>query len=289
MRRGPEPDPEQQRRQTRANELMLGVAALLLGEARRVGAFLTEDAELGAQLARIDVHLDDDGRVVLQDDEIAARPTADYVVEVSRPEEGRVDLACRYGSHSLSARLGIDGVLDHQMSGVGISFDDAEQKVELSTEEQEVMRLANANIEGDRAGARDHFQGGEFVRAFAVTPQPASVIQILAVELYRDGLIVCYAYDDPVEVGPMLPFEFYERAGIEPPIDDLIAEAKSEGGNLAPNVAVSDDVGTDYRGAFGGSGGVQTVQGETCFTPAVPAEAKLLEISTYAGTVSVEL
>lgn len=288
MRRAPEPDPEQQRRQARANELMLGVAALLLGEARRIGAFLTEDAELVAQLARIEDHLDDDARVVLQADETAAPPTADYMVEVGRPEEGRIDLTCRYGSHSLSARLGIEGVLDHQMSGVGISFDDAEQTVELSTEEQEVMQLASASIEGDRADARDHFQGGEFVRALAVARQPASVIQILAVELYGDGLIVCYAYDDPVDVGPMLPFEFYERAGVEPPIDDLIAEAKSEGGNLAPNVAVTDDLGTVYRGAGEGSGGVQTVQGATSFTPAVPAEARWLEISTYAGTVLVE-
>lgn len=289
MRRRFEPDPEQQRRQARANELMLGVAAMLLGQARRMGAFSAAEAELSVQLARIEADLGDDVRVSLGSDDTAERPTADYVVEVSRPEGDHVNVSCRYGSHSLSARLKIDGVLDQQMSGVGISVDNAEQRVELPTEEQEVMRLASASFLDERAGGVPYFKGADFVRAVAVEPQPGSVIQILAVELYADGFIVCYAYDDPVDVEPAIPFEFYERAGREPPIDELIAEAKAEAGNLAPNVTVTDNLGTVYRGSDGGSGGVQTVQGETRFTPAVPAGTKRLEISTYAGSVLIDL
>lgn len=126
------------------------------------------------------------------------------------------------------------------------------------------------------------------MRALAAPAQPAAAVRILAVELFGDGLIVHYAYDDPVDVG-VIPLSFYGRAGMEPPIERLLSEASEAGGNLEPLITVADDLGTVYRQSGGGGGGVQTVRGADQFVPTVPAAANRLLISTYAGTVAVEL
>jgi hypothetical protein len=129
----------------------------------------------------------------------------------------------------------------------------------------------------------------EFERALAIGHQPDAAVQILAVELYGDGVIVRHSYNDPVEVRPRLPLHYYELAGAEPPIEELLAEARAEGGNPAPNVSLSDDLGTTYFVSGSHEGGVQVMHGESRFTPGVPAAAKRLEISTYAGTITVDL
>jgi hypothetical protein len=69
----------------------------------------------------------------------------------------------------------------------------------------------------------------------------------------------------------------------------MLAEARAEGGNLAPNISVSDDVGTAYVHSGSAEGGVQVIHGGTRFTPGVPADAKRLVVSSYAGTIAVDL
>jgi hypothetical protein len=282
-------DPEQQGRQAKANEPKLAVAARLLGEARLAGEFPTEDGALAAFAARIAPELEPDEHIVVPGDEEIEWPRADYKVEIDQPEPDSVGISCRYGSHSIFGRLRIDGVLDEGGFGVGVSFDDPAQRVELSPVEQEVLNLAFAEKKEAGGGERPVFVGAEFVRALAVAPQSGAAVQILAVELYDDGLLVSFTYDDPVDVWTPVPLEYYELAGVEPPIDALLAEARAQGGNLAPNVSVRDDLGTRYVWSGGGRGGVRVVHGETNFTPAVPAAATRLVVSSYAGTVEVDL
>jgi hypothetical protein len=230
-----------------------------------------------------DEHVTEDGEGWLE------LPRSDYKVVIGEPEDDEIRLSCRYGRHSIGGRLRIDGVFDEVGYGVGVGLDDPEQRVERSPLEEEVMSraLARMNEEGGRDQAA--FFGEEFLRALAVRPQPGAAAQILAVDLYGDGLVIHHTYDDPVEVRPMIPLVFYELAEVEPPLEELLAEAEAEGGNLAPNISVTDDLGTRYVNAGGGEGRVEVAHGETYFTPAVPAAATRLVVSSYAGTVEVDL
>jgi hypothetical protein len=288
-----EPDPEQQRRQSHANVLMLSVGARLLASARIEGGFRPEE-EMSALLEGIRSGLQADEHLTMAEDDWADLPRRDYKVLLGDPEPDAIGLSCHYGSHSLFARLRIDGVLDHQGHGMGIGFHDPEQRVELTAEEQEVMRLA---FESDQveAGAeeptrpRERFDGTELHRVLPVPRQQGSPVQILAVELYDDGVVVCFAYDDPVDVELNIPLEFYDRVGREPPLDRLLAEARAQGGNLRPGISIHDDLGTEYREAASAEGGVQTVHGEKSFTPAVPPGSRRLTISSYAGSVDIDI
>jgi hypothetical protein len=283
------PDPEQQRKQARANELMLAVGARLLGEARLTGEFPTEDGELGSFVARLAPELEPDEHVVIDGGDDGDWPRSDYKVLIRAGEPDSVGLSCRYGSHFLFGRLRMDGVLDEGGFGVGVGGDDPAQRVELSPVEQEVLKLAFAAEKEARGGSRPVFGGAKFLRALAVPPQAGAAVQIVAVELYDDGLLVSFTYDDPVDVWNPVRLEHYDLAGIEPPIEAFLAEAEAAGGNLAPNISVSDDLGTRYVWSGGGHGGVSVAHGETNFTPAVPAAATRLVVSSYAGTVEVDL
>jgi hypothetical protein len=288
IRRPHEPDPEHRCRQGHANELLLAVAMRLLGEARLAGEFPTGDGALATIAARIAPDLGSDEHVVGGGEERSKLPRSDYKVVVDRPEPDSVHLICRYGSHSDFGRLRIDGVLDEQGGGVDVSID-PEQRAELSPVEQEVLRRAFARMKQGEGRRQFDFHGNEFLRVLAVQPQSGAAAQILAVELFGEGLVVRYTYDDPVDVRPRIPLEFYELAEVEPPFEELLAEAEAEGGNLAPNISLTDDLGTRYVNAGGGEGGVEVAHGEAYFTPAVPAAATRLLVSSYAGTVEVHL
>jgi len=282
----PEPDPEQRRRDAHANELLLAVAARLLGEARLAGAFPTGERALADFAAEVSLELHADEHVLAGPDERADLPRDDFKVTLRDPRPDAVGISCWYGSQGDHGRLRIDGVLDEQGGSVGVRLDDATQRVELSPAEAEVMKLALAR---KREADRPRFRGEEFLRALPVEMQPGAAVQVLAVELYGDGLVVHYTYDDPVDVRPAIPFEYYDLAGVEPPLDELRAAAEAECGNLTPNITVTDDLGTAYLGGFAGEGGVEVVHGESRFTPAVPAGATRLIVSSYAGAVEPRL
>jgi hypothetical protein len=281
-----ESDPERRDRDAHANELLLAVAARLLGEARLAGAFPTAERGLTDFAAEISLELAGDEHVLAAPDERTDLPRADYKVVLSHPEPGSISVGCWYDNYGDRARLRIDGVLEEQLSSFGVRFDDAADRVELPPVEQEVMSVARARR---READRPRFRGEEFLRALPVEPRPGAAVQILAVELYGDGLVVHHTYDDPVDVRPRVPFEYYDLAGIGPPLEELLAAAEAEGGNLSPNVTVADDLGTRYVGGLAGEGGVEVVHGESRFTPAVPAEATRLIVSSYAGPVELRL
>jgi hypothetical protein len=284
----PREDPERAGRQAHAGELLLAVAARLLGEARLGGEFPTGAGALDDFASRLSPELEADEHVLTAGEEPAGLPRADFKVELGEPEPAAIEISCRYDSHTEYGRLGIDGILDEQGGSTGYGPASPETRIELSPLEQEVMsRVAEQRRE--RGGRAPHFQGEEFIRALAVAPQPGAVVQILAAELFGDGLIVRYTYDDPVEVRSRVPLDYYELAGVEPPIEELLAEAEAEGGNLEPAVSLADDLGTRYANSGGGRGGVQVAHGEARFTPAVPAAATRLIVSSYAGTVDVAL
>jgi hypothetical protein len=280
-------DAEQQRRQARANELMLAVAGRLIGEARIAGAFPTGDAALGAFRTRLVPEFADDEHIVLAGEDRLELPRSDYKLELEA-EVDSVRLSCRYGSHGISGRLRLDGAIVEGLFSVGVSFDDPAQRVELPPADAHAMAKAIAAMEEDQTTAAD-FRGEELRRALAVQPQRGAPVQILAFELYGDGLVVRYTYDSPVMVQAAIPLHFYEMAGVEPPLDKLLVEAEEEEGTLEPNLSVTDDVGTSYRHAGGSRGGMEVAHGETSFTPAVPAAATRLVVSSYAGTVEVDL
>ena len=178
---------------------MLAVAARLLGEARLAGAFPTGDGALAAFAARIAPELEPDEHIVIDKDDDGDLPRSDYKLVVSAEERDSVGLSCRYGAHSIFGRLRMDGVIDEGGFGVGVSFDDPEARIELSPVEQEVLTLAFAE-KRRQGGTRSVFAGAEFLGALAVPPQTGAAVQILAVELYDDGLLVSFTYDDPVDV-----------------------------------------------------------------------------------------
>ena len=286
-----ERDREQGRRRAVATELMLLVGARLLARFRGDGAFTAAFDQLSPLLAEIDTELNDDEHLMTDEDRWIDAPKADFKVLVSDPAADAIRIGCHYDSQSISGRLRFDGVFDEQLFGFGVSFDDPESRVELSSEEEEVMQRAFERMSTSRNHGRGRpaFLGMEFQRALAVQPQAGAAIQIHAVELYRDGVVVRHSYDDPVDVEPRLPMHFYDLAGADPPIEEMLAEARAAGGTLAPNVSLSDDVGTNYRTSGVSEGGVQVVHGQSRFTPGVPAEAKRLVVATYAGTITVDL
>jgi hypothetical protein len=266
---------------------MLAVAGRLLGEARVVGAFQTGEAALGAFRTRLAPELADDEHIVLADEDWLELPRPDYKLELDA-EVDSVHLSCRYGSHGISGRLRLDGAIVDGLFSVGVSFDDPAQRVELPPADADAMAKAIAAMEEDGTTGVE-FHGEEFRHALAVQPQRGAPVQVLAVELYGDGLVVRFTYDSPVMAQAAIPLHFYEIARVDAPLDKLLAEAEEEEGTLEPNVSVTDDVGTTYRHAGGSRGGMEVAHGETSFTPAVPPTATRLVVSSYAGTVEVDL
>lgn len=252
------------RRKAHVEELLLLVAARLLGEARLTGAFPTEEDALVPFAARITAELDEDEHVVAPGEDWSRLPIFDYKVALRGPERASIQISCHCGDHSESGRLRIDGVLDEGASGAGVDFDEWLEPVPL---EREVLRRAaeSESVEPE-LGAGRRLRGEEFVRAVPVPPQPGAAAQVLAVELYGDGLIVRFSVDDPV-----------------------VDEADAEGGNPRLRFTIEDDLSTDYLRRGGSWGGAEVAHGQSRFTPAVPADATRLLVSSHAGTVQVDL
>jgi hypothetical protein len=263
MSRGFEPDPEEQRRQSEANLLLLRVALALIDDARRLGAFETDEETLAARTAELTDELGSGAPAGSSPDEapVRAAPLALDQVQLSAP----------YGdSSSVVATLRTDGVLLDE--GVTLSLR-AERVDEpgLSPEEAEEMRRAVAEFQAKQA--RPQFGGGRFVRALAADPQPGSEVQVLAAELFDDGLLVHYSFDQESES-----------------LESIMSSDLSEWQERGPGLRVEDDLGTEYYASGGGGGGgVQVVHGAFGFAPAVPSNARTLRISTRGDTIELPL
>jgi hypothetical protein len=243
---------------------MRSVAARILGQARFDGSFAAKDTELSGLLDSIRSDLAEGEHLMMSDESWALAPREDYKVLVGKVGRDFISLSCHFGLHSLFGRLRIDGIIDQRGSGLAVSLEDLEQRVEPELEDERRMQAALKSGENLDRDQPQQFEGIEFLRALSFDPQPDAAVQIFAAELYGDGLVVCFGYDNPVE-------------------------GREQKGTLRPNVSISDDLDTIYVGVGEVEGGVRTVRGRKTFVPGIHPGAKWLDISTCAGVVTVEL
>lgn len=287
-------DLEDLHQQEAAQEAMLRVAMFMVASAREASGFPPSREGIEALLADIGQRVPAIRLAYLPREPTDKDwPERDSRVLLVTPADGEsLHLSCWFDrSHSLEADLHRDGRLTDEATGVGLSIDDPEGRIELDEQDQAALteistRLAEEGLHPQRGSA---FSGEEYLRAVAAPPQPNAPVQITSVELYADGLIVNFVVPDPSDWQPEVPLQLYERAGMDPPIERLTEKAKRAGGNLAPSISVDDDAGTEYKWCEGGVSGVQVQRGAHTFTPAVPDAASGLRISTYAGTVQLDL
>jgi hypothetical protein len=250
------PDPDQMRHQEEAGVLLLRVGLVLIDDARRGDGFETDEAKLTARVNKI-----------LEDLGAGAPNSAEAPVQATPEDRERVLLTAPTGKGtSTSSLLRVDGVLLKGYSSITVSLEETET-TELSPEQEEELRRAQERFEAQMRLPR--FEGKRFLRALTADPRPGSAVQILAVELFDDGLAVHYTHDQSPE-------------SIE---SDRMLEAFEPWAG----VRVEDDLGTEYHGNGGGGGGVKVVHGATGFAPAVPDAARVLRISSRSGSVELPL
>lgn len=254
-----EPDPAEERRREEAGVLMLRVGLALIDDARRGDGFETDEAMLTTRVGEI---LEALGAGSWSPEEAPIR---------AAPEDrNRVLLSAPTGEHSSdSALLRSDGILLEEYASVGIKVEEADTS-ELSPEQEEKLREARARFEAQMRQPR--FRGNRLLRVLTMDPQSGSEFQLLAVELFDDGLIVHYTFDQDPE-------------SIESTMLDQMPESLEQ----RTGIRVEDDLGTEYYGGEGGGGGVQVVHGAVAFAPAVPSAARILRISSRSGTAELTL
>jgi hypothetical protein len=259
MNQIPELDLEDERRREEAGVLLLRLGLALIDDARHGEGFETDEDKLAA---RVDEILDELGATSSNSDEAPVRATPQ--------DRDRVLLSTPTGERgSDSALLRIDGILLDEYTSIAISAE-AVDTTDLSPEQLEELRQAKARYEA--LMQRPRFRGECFRRALAVDPQPGSDIHILAAELYEDGLIVHYTFDDDPEL-------------TESRVSGDLPESLDRGAEIS----LEDDLGTEFFESGGVSGGVQVFHGALAFAPAVPIDAKQLRISSRSGTVELNL
>ncbi len=280
-------DAEQQRRQAHANELMLAVAARLLGEARIAEAFPTGDAALGAFRTRLAPELADDEHIVLAGEDRLELPRSDYKLELEA-EVDSVRLSCSYGSHGMSGRLRLDGAIVEGLYSVGVSFDDPAQRVELAPADAEAMAKAIAAMEEDETAGVE-FRGEEFRRALAGSTAagcPGSDPRGRALRRRPRGpLHLRLPGHGPGRDPAALLRDGRGRA----PARQALGGSRGRGRD-----ARTEPLGHRRRRHLLSPRGRQPrrIGGRPRrdpFTPAVPATATRLVVSSYAGTVEVDL
>jgi hypothetical protein len=254
-------DPEDERSREESGVLLLRVGLALIDDARHGDGFETDEVKLAA---RVDEVLDELGANDSDSDETP--------VQVTSEGHDRVLLSVKTDEHSSdSALLRADGILLDEYTSFGFgSSAHAIDADELSPEQQEELRRARADYEARMK--RREFHGAHFRRVLTAEPQSQSGVQILAVELYADGLIVHYTFD-------------------QDPESTESTESGEPFGNprRMTQISLEDDLGTEYYESDGGEGGVQVFHGARAFTPAIPEAASLLRVSARGGTVEFTL
>ena len=254
-----EPDPEEERRRTEASMLLLRVGLGLIDDARHGGGFETDETKLAARVSEL-----------LESLGAWSTSEGDAPVQATPLERDRVLLSAPTGEHSADeVVLRADGILLEEYSSIGVELE-AVNPTELSAEQEEELREARARFEAHMRQPR--FRGERFLRVLAAEPQSGAEVQLLAAELFDDGLVVHCTFDQaPESIEPIMPTEL------------------SEGLKAGPGLRVEDDLETEYHESGGGGGGVQVVHGAYAFVPAVPSDARVLRISSRSGTVELPL
>lgn len=263
MSLGIEPDPEEQRQRAAADLLLLRVALGLLNDARGRGNFETDQARLDARV----VELVDELNGYL----LTSAPPEAQPVQAAADGPDRINLSVAFGeSSAIVATLRSDGVLLEQ----GVT---AELRAESIDESKlspiELEELKRAQTEFQAAQSRPQLSGERFLRALAADPQPDSEVQILAVELFADGLLVHHTFDqEPVS------------------LDSAVTDGLAMWPEPRVRIQLEDDLGTDYYASGGGGGGgVQVVHAASGFAPAVPGDASVLRIEFDGRTTELSL
>lgn len=257
-----EREAEEERRRAEAGIVMLRVGLALLDDARRGGGFEVDEARLASRVEEILGAL-----------RAAGTNPRGAIVEATPRDAERIQLSTATGeSSSDDAVLRTDGVLVEQYSTIGMSAEiEIAGAEEPSPEQEEQMRLAMARFEAK--AMRPHFEGRRFLRALPCDPLPGAEVQVLAAELFDDGLVVRYTFDRKPQP-PELPEDG------DPFFDGFSGDTE---------VRIEDDLGTDYFGGDGGGGGHEVIHCAASFSPAVPDGARLLRITTRSGTVELPL
>lgn len=254
-----EPDPEDERRRGEANILLLRVGLALIDDARRDGGFETDETKLAARVGEL---LESLGAESASGNEAP--------VQATPLEQDRVLLKAPTGEHSADeVVLRADGILLEEYSSIGIKAE-AVDPTELSAEQEKELQKARAKFEARMR--RPRFRGERFLRVLTAEPQSGSEVQLLAAELFDDGLVVHYTFDQATES-----------------IESIMPTELSEDLEVRSGFRVEDDLGTGYYESGGDGGGVQVVHGAFAFVPAVPPAARMLRISSRSGTVELPL
>jgi hypothetical protein len=196
------------------------------------------------------------------------------MVDLLRPD--RISLAAPFEpDHATTWSLMLDGTLydgatTASMRAVKID------RATLSDEERADLERRQKEWEA-RAERERRFTATRFVRAVAAPPQPTATHPVLAVLIYEDGFYVEYTYDKEA-----------------PPTFDLemdAAEFFAARNEDKPEIAVADDIGTEYfeSGGGGWGGGVRVSHSSQGFAPAPPPEARLVRITVNDETVELNL
>lgn len=248
------PDPDQMRRQEEAGVLLLRVGLVLIDDARRGEGFEIDEAKLTTRV-----------NAILRTLGAETPDPAEAPVQATPEDRERVLLTAPTGDGtSTSSLLRADGVLLEGYSSMSVSME-AVDTAELSPEQEEDLQRIQESYEAQMRLPR--FEGRRFLRVLTTDPQPGAQVQILAVELFDDGLAVHYTHDQNPE--------------------SLESDRMLEGFEPWAGIRVEDDIDTEYHG--GGGGGVKVVHGTTGFAPAVPDAARLLRISSRSGPVELTL
>jgi hypothetical protein len=251
--------------QEAAGILLLRVALRLLGEARLRGDF-GDEAELAERAA------------ALADELTGGAPSPDprrRPVEVGLLRPDRISLAAPFAEGSASTwSLMLDGIL-FDGGTVGSTRAVKIDPQELSAEERADLERRQAEWRARRERL-EQFTATRFVRAVAAPPRPGAAARVLAIMLYEDGFYVDHTYDK-------------EPATFEPDLDaeQFFASRREE----KPEIAVEDDLGTEYfeSGGGGWGGGMRVLFSNLGFAPAPPADARALRVTVDGATVELDL
>ena len=239
-----------------SDESSLQILAMI-DDVRHTNGFETDEAKLAARVGEI---LESLGAVSEDEVPVQAKPL----------EKDRVLLSAATGEHSADeVVLRADGILLEEYSSVRFAFGGVDT-TELSPEQQDEMREAQAKFE--TRTRRPRFRGERFLRVLTAEPQSGPEVQILAAELFDDGLVVHCTFDQATEsIESIMPTELSEVLG------------------AGSGLRVEDDLGTEYYEDGGGGRGVQVVHGAFAFAPAIPPAARILRISSDSGTIELPL
>lgn len=252
--------------QEAASILLLRVAFRLLGEARLRGDF-GEEAELAERAA------------TLADELTGGAPSPDprrASVEVGLIRPDLISLAASFSKDSVTTwSLMLDGTLYDGGGTVGFATAVKVDPQELSAEERADLERRQAEWQAEHERQRQ-FTATRFVRAVAAPPQPGASVPVLAILLYEDGFYVENTYgQEPPTFDPEMDAE------------QFFALRRQE----KPEIAVEDDVGTEYfeSGGGGWGGDARVSHSSFGFAPAPPPEAGLLRINANGETVELDL